>query len=170
MRTKAERINASAQVGRAGLSFLEIMVGSLILALGLLPILQSMGETGRQAGFSRGHLLAHARVQALLDAQESLGWETVAVAEERSLSIPSEAGSPPDLFGVKDGKSYQERLTVVPVSDGLVALRAEVSWALPSDPGSGRPSHVARSIRMISRPDQSWLATITLPARTETAD
>jgi hypothetical protein len=129
---------------RDGFSAIEVVLGLTLLALGVLPVFRLLFDTGREAGFSEQHLLASARVQALLDAQEALGWTALATGEG-DLSSPAAAGDPL-------GGRFHERLALHRIEDDLVSLKCEVSW----------DGHAVRSVRYVSRPDGSWLAPLPL--------
>jgi hypothetical protein len=144
---------------RRGFTALEVLMGSMVLASGLLVVMALAFRTGREAGFSEGHLLAHARVQVLLDAQEALGWSALASADTGGVELPVPAAAIPatSLPGLTGAQGYAEKLTVRSVADGLVCLSAEVSWTFAGDRPERRKTHTVRSLRFVARPDASWL-------------
>lgn len=147
---------------KRGLSALELLAASVVLALALVPLLTLTGGSAREAGFSEAHVIAHARAFSLLDCQEALGFEALfGVSEQTSdLPIPATARALPPMAGLR----FSERLTARRLADGLMLITVEVSWQLPTDRSTARP-HVVRTVRMLSRPDGSWIRSAPLPRR-----
>lgn len=146
------------------------MIGAVLLALTAIPLLGLITSTGLEAGFTEGHLLVHARAQAILDAQESLGWEALATplttahtGSPLALSIPPEAGPPVALPGAPGGSLYAERLTARALDSDLASLAVEIAWTFALDRRVSPRSHVVRTVRILARPDGSWAHRIPLP-------
>lgn len=144
---------------RGAFSALEVLMILAVVSIALLPML-NLSRTGvREAGVATLAYLAHARVQTLLDAQEARGWSELASVgpETRPLPVPSTAGPRPGELA-----ACQEVLEARQLDRDLVMLAAEVSW-LPASPG-GRKT--VRSVRVVARPDASWLVPVPLDLET----
>jgi hypothetical protein len=135
---------------RRAISTVEVLLALAMLAAILLPLVRLGHDTGRETAHARSHLIAHARVQALLDAQEACGWVALPGALPADLPVPALAGGAPRL-GV--GLTI-ERLTAKPLAPGLIALEAEVAWATRVA-GAADQRRRARSVRILARPDVS---------------
>ena len=132
------------------------MLAVILLGVALVPMLRSMADTGREAGFSESYLLAHARVQSILDSAEAVGWLNLPKAQPSAeLEIPPTAGPPPDELMGPAPDVYAEVLFAEHLEEGLVRLTARVRW-LPSSLGSGRHTYEAASVRLLRRADGSW--------------
>jgi hypothetical protein len=148
--------------GRTAFAAVEVMLALMLLALALLPLLGTIAGTGREAGFTEAHLLAHARVQTLLDAVEAQGWIEVPAGEPvKELEAPASAGQPPEPLWGPAPDSYGELLYAERLGEGLVRLGARVRWGTRSSSKTARESE-AGSTRVIRRPDGSWTQTIKL--------
>ncbi len=146
----------------------EVMLAVVLLGVALVPMLRSMADTGREAGFSETYLLAHARIQTILDAAEGKGWISIprgVVTTE--LPVPAAAGDPPEELWGPSPEIYAEVLIAERLEDGLVRLQARVRW-LPTSLGSGRHTLEAASIRILRRADGGWTGAM-LPRRLESA-
>lgn len=141
---------------RAGFTSIEVLFAALLIGVALVPMLSTTVETGREAAFSEAYLLAHARAEALVDAAPPPAWQTAPEGAEVELAIPPLAGERPDFPGV-DAHEYEERLVLRVLEDGLVALVATVRWSAALPRRRGRDS-VAVAVRLIARPEGSWLA------------
>jgi hypothetical protein len=115
---------------KRGVTALELMVATTVLALGLVPLLSTQVVNTRQAGFTHAHALAVAQAEGLLDRAAALGWRRLAAGEAAALRVRFE-----------------------PVSANLASLAAEVTWRS----GSGTPERRVRAVRLVARPDGSWL-------------
>ena len=141
-----------------GFTSIELVLALVVLSLGCLPLIGMIAGTGREAGFSEEYLLAHARLEAVLDAQEQLGFKQLAEigAEERELPIPEAAGPTPAMPGL------HERLTGKRIAERLIVIKMEVGWTFMTDRSGAPAPHRARSMRVIAQPDSSWLVDIPL--------
>jgi len=132
------------------------MLAVFVLGLALIPMVRSMQDTGREAGFSESYLLAHARLQSILDAAEANGWvslpRTVATSE---LAIPLSAGDPPEELWGPCPDVYAEILFAERLEEGMVRLQARVRW-LPNGLTAGRHVSEAASVRILRRADGGW--------------
>lgn len=132
------------------------MLAVILLGVALVPMLRSMADTGREAGFSESYLLAHARVQSILDSAEAVGWLTLPKGQPSvEVEIPPSAGPPPDELKGPAPDLYAEVLFAEQLEEGLVRLTARVRW-LPSSLGAGRHMYEAASVRLLRRADGSW--------------
>lgn len=140
----------------AGFTAVEIILAVVLMGVALVPLFRSMVDTGKEAGFSEGYLLAYARVQAILDAAEGKGWISLGrgvVTTE--LPVPVTAGLPPEELRGPASDVYDEILFAEQLGDGLVRLSARVRW-LPSTLSTGRHVYEAASVRILRRADGSW--------------
>lgn len=153
-------MNVTSQRNTSGFTAVEVMVATVVLGIALVPLFKTMTDTGREAGFSESHLMAHARIQALLDGAEARGWSSLpASATTTELPAAAAAGSPPqELCGV-DPDNYAELLYLERLEDGLVRLGARVRW-MPA--GAGRHVSEAASVRFLRRADGSWTRAMSL--------
>lgn len=151
-----ERMTDRTMRRRGGLGAVELMLALVLLALAVVPLLGTIVDTGREAGFTGAHLLANVRVAAMLDAAEAEGWlrmpkgETVVV-----IAVPPAAGNPPDALWGPVPSEYGEVLYVERLEDGLVRLGAKVRWATKG-PGKVIRTSEAGSMRVLRRADGSW--------------
>ena len=140
----------------AGFTALEVVLAVMVLGLALVPMVRSLQDTGREAGFSESYLLAHARLQSILDAAEGAGWislpRTVTTSE---MAIPLSAGDAPEELVGPSPDVYAEILFAERLEDGLIRLQARVRW-LPSGLGAGRHVSEAASVRILRRADGGW--------------
>ena len=140
----------------AGFTAVEVILAVTLLGVALVPMLRTMLDTGKEAGFSESYLLGYARVQSILDAAEGKGWISVGrgvVTTE--LPVPVTAGQPPEELRGPAPDVYDEILFAEQLGDGLVRLSARVRW-LPSTLNSGRHVYEAASVRILRRADGSW--------------
>ena len=149
------------QHNRSGFTAVEVMVATVVLGLALVPLFKTMTDTGHEAGFTESHLLAHARIQALLDGAEARGWSSLPTsAVTTELPVPAAAGAPPEALTGADPGSYAELLYLDRLEDGLVRIGARVRW-MPAGL-SGRHVNEAASVRIIRRADASWTRAMSL--------
>lgn len=140
----------------AGFTAVEIVLAVLVLGVALVPMLRTMADTGREAGFSETYLLAHARVQSILDAAEGQGWISIPASTPTSeLTIPLAAGQAPEELWGPAPEVYDEILVAERLEDGLVRLQARVRW-MPTSLSSGRHASEAASVRILRRADFAW--------------
>lgn len=132
---------------RSGVTALELLIATALLALGLVPFLSLQHETTRQAGFTQGHALAVAEAAALMDRAASLGWRQLAAGGAAAVShvhLPSPGG-----FAVQSS-----RVAFAEVGPGLGQLTVELIWRKePKD-----LDRTVRTGRLLARPEASWLA------------
>lgn len=142
---------------RSAVAAIEVALALLLLALALVPLISAVDGTRREATLTGRHVLAHLRVQAMLDAVEAsdIPWPAAGGALEE-WKIPEMAGPPPEALtgGTTD---FAERIEMEALEEGLIQLRARVSWRAPLAVGSPIKAHEAVSIRILARPDRSWL-------------
>lgn len=147
---------------RSGFSAVEAMLGCVMLAVAVLPLIRLNFDTGREAGFTEANLQAQVRVANLLAAQRALGWRAVAAAGADWTDLPVPPGTPP--LETPIGCASEEHLRVRAENQDLVTLEADVRFTLPTDP---RPlSHRRVSLQMVSRADASWLVPVPLTLET----
>jgi len=140
---------------RGGFSAVEALLGCVMLAVAVLPLMRLNYDTGREAGFSEVCLQAQMRVENLLEAQRALGFPAAATSDWTDLPVPPAAGPKPPI-----GCGSEERLRARAEADGLVALEADVRFTLPTDP---QPlTHRRASLRLVARADASWLVPVPL--------
>lgn len=149
---------------RGAFCALEVLMILAVVSIALLPVLNLSRTSVREAGVATLSYLAHARVQTLLDAQEARGWSALASlgSQTRPLPVPPAAGPQPSELVGSASAAYQEVLEARQLDRDLVMLAAEVSW-LPATPG-GRKT--VRSVRVVARPDASWLVPVPLDLET----
>lgn len=141
---------------------MEVSLAALLLALAVVPLLGAIAGTSREAGFSETYLLAHARVQALLDAVEARGWVSLPPAvTSTSLATPEAAGAPPEVLWRPAPDRYAELVTAERLGDGLVRIGARVRWVAPTAAAGAPPAEIG-SHRVLWRPDGSWTRSIPL--------
>jgi hypothetical protein len=141
---------------RNGLGAVELMLALVLLALAVVPLLGTIVDTGREAGFTEAHLLANVRVAAMLDATESLGWLEIPQGQSLMvIAVPQSAGNPPDALWGPAPEEYGEVLYAERLEDGLVRLGAKVRWATKGTGKTIRTSE-AGSMRVMRRADGSW--------------
>ena len=138
----------------------EVLIILVLVSIALMPMLSLRRSGIREADVSTASYLAHARVQTLLDAQEAMGWTTNGSVNKEitQLETPAGAGQPPEELVKPAACAYRETLEIRRLDRDLVALAVEVSWQ-PATPG-GRKK--VRSMRVLARPDVSWLAMVPL--------
>lgn len=157
--------NPRTSIARRGaFCALEILMILAVVSIALLPVLNLSRTSVREAGVATLAYLAHARVQSLLDAQEARGWPALAAlgTETEPLPVPPAAGPRPGELVGSAAAAYQEVLEARQLDRDLVMIAAEVSW-LPATPG-GRKT--VRSVRVVARPDASWLVPVPLDLET----
>lgn len=140
---------------RAAFGAVELMLALVLLALAIVPLLGTIVDTGREAGFSGAHLLANVRVAAMLDAAEAQGW--IAIPQGQAvvtIAVPPAAGDPPDALWGPAPEQYGEVLYAERLEDGLVRLGAKIRWATKGPKGF-RTSE-AGSMRVLRRTDASF--------------
>ena len=150
-----------------GITAVEVALTVLLLALGVIPVVNMVLSTSREAGFTEAHALAQARAFTLLDCQEALGFSALPrAAEPMELPIPRSAPPRQPAPG-----AYTEVLGYRELEDGLGMLSISIRWTLATDK-PGTRQHEYRAIRMICRPDASWTQGNPLPlaANREVAD
>jgi hypothetical protein len=156
---------------RRGFSSVEVMIATVLLGLGICPILTMVIGTSREAGFTEAHMIVQSRAFTLLDCQEALGFESLDAAWEKKgdgsspveLEIPRQAPSGPAVCREANGNHYSEKLTFQRVGGDLGVLTVEVSWVMGADQGRTRKPHVFRAFRLMGRPDGSWQHQVALP-------
>jgi hypothetical protein len=157
-------------MARRGQTIIEVVIAVVLLGCSIIPIMNMLVGTSREAGFSEAHILVQARAFGLLDCQEGLGYDRLLAAssglETVELAIPAMV-PPPWLPRTAAGAKYHERLTFrrLTPDGGKGMLSVEVDWVLGTDGCSGRVTrpHVFKAFRLLSRPDDSWLHSIPLP-------
>jgi hypothetical protein len=155
---------------RGGQTAVEIMICVVLLGLGVMPIMNLITTTGREAGFSEAHILIQARAFGILDCQEGQGYDALlkAAPGQDTVDIPIPTSVPPPcLPKTANGATYAEKLTfhrLVP-DGGMGMLEVVIDWVLGTDQGPGRtkPPHQFKAFRVLTRPDDSWLHPILLP-------
>jgi hypothetical protein len=164
---------------RRGVTALELMIATALLAMGLVPLLSLQMDSTRQAGFTQGHALAVAHAGALLDRAAAMGWRKLAAGaagglgpdargtsrererapaavRRRRLLVPDPGPAPGGFEVVKANVAFTE------VSPGLGELTADLSWRM----GPRGAEHRVRTGRLLARPEASWLVGPPPPART----
>lgn len=154
----------SSTASRGAFCALEVLMILAVLGVALVPVLTLSRTSVRETNVATLSYLAHVRVQTLLDAQEATGWESLSRVSPdlQLLPVPRSAGQRPlELVG-SAAAEYEEKLEARLLEPGLVMLAAEVSW-LPASPGGKK---TVRSVRVLARPDASWLVPVPLDLET----
>lgn len=156
--------SGSSSASRGAFCALEVLMILAVLGVALVPVLKLSRTSVRETNVATLSYLAHARVQTLLDAQEAMGWEPLSRVnpDPQLLPVPRSAGQRPlELVGPA-AAAYEERVEARQLDRDLVMLAAEVSWQ-PACPGGKK---TVRSVRVLARPDASWLVPVPLDLET----
>lgn len=148
---------------------LEIVIASLVLACGLIPVVSSIQSSAREARQLEAHVQALARCRGLLDAARSWGPSTFELYATKGgevtlpLALPKDAPrttapaageASPVLARISNLK---EKVTVQAARQGaggaLYLLKATVSWdAL----GDERRATTVELVTLVGDPLQTW--------------
>ena len=148
-------MNTTRRNASRGVSAVEVMVATVILAVGLVPVLTMQVRGTKQAGFSRGHAIAALYARAVLDALSARGADDLAQAASAG---PLATPDVPAPQGVQVQKPVVD--VSVDADAGVVVASVSVAWSAGSDP----VEHRVRCSRILCRRDASWSETTALPA------
>lgn len=152
------------------MSFVEIAIAIVVLALGLMPIFSMMMSGTRQSSFSDYHLFASVRAQRIVEelltfSSENFATVAESAVEPRSLvaAITSRDGAFPAEYvaRLKPG-SYSEKVLVRRLDDGLYMFDVTITWTFPAEKAGLERAHEFTTHRTLARPDVSFTEDIPL--------
>lgn len=149
---------------RRGFSTTEVLVGTAIFAVALIPIIALIAGGTKPTAFNEYHIAAQsAAAQAcdrLQDAITSRGFleiEKMPAGDRVALSETQTYKLPPEDLKAEGGFVGVPELFITNLGEphgGLVRLSAVVKWSVPNDP----QAHTFTLERLIARPDVAMIS------------
>jgi hypothetical protein len=156
---------------RRGTFVLEILMAIAIVALALLPVINSMVEGYRQGSFTEDHLFAQACAQHILDAVLANRRALFRRGFPQDLPLPPLAGEPAAMgaWAARTRSDASWSHAAVDGSPDLRRITVIVRWRVHSV-GAPVPDRQFVLTRLVARPDAGLCPTIPLEGAGEPVD